>query len=135
MEILKLEQEVKEKKGRVLIVDDDEAMLVLLRLAFREAGWEVEIASRPDLAQKVLAKEQIDLVVVDIQLNSIIDGFQFVRSLRGTHQFRNLPVVFLTGGNNSNQDVLRAKFLGASAYVLKPIRPVDFVQKISEVVN
>ncbi len=124
-----------ESKGRVLLLDDDEAITMLFGAELTRVGWKVTAAEKPNVAFKFMTQIKFDFVIVDINLNCGVDGFQFVRSLRMNQKFENMPVIFLTAGSNSDHDVTRAKFLRASDFVLKPITPANFVARIQEVVG
>lgn len=122
-------------KGRVLVLDDDQAIINLLDATLFLGGWDVIQATSPKEAFKVLALRPIDFLIVDIQLNNKINGFDFVQELRASDHFKKLPVIFVTGQNFSDQDVKKAATLRATGYILKPFKPDSFLRRVRELVG
>lgn len=81
---------------RVLLVDDDPAMLRLLEVNFRLEGFETSTAGRGEEAVEAATADPPDAMVLDVTLPGI-DGHEVVRHLRQDPSGASLPVVFLTG--------------------------------------
>jgi len=81
---------------RVLLVDDDPAMLRLLEVNFRLEGFETATASRGEEAVDAVRATHPDALVLDVMLPGI-DGHEVVRTIRDDPELAALPVVFLTG--------------------------------------
>ena len=81
-------------KTRVLVVDDEPKMVRLVREILTAAGYEVLAACSGEQAIELVAKEQPDLVLLDILLSyGSLDGYQTARRLR---EFTDVPVIMLT---------------------------------------
>jgi DNA-binding response OmpR family regulator len=102
--------------ARVLLVDDDEALLEVLAIAFGDAGHEVERATDGKVALAAIARTRPDLVVCDV-LMPRLDGFALVRSLREKGDA--MPIVMLTSRDSELDEALGLE-LGADDYVTKP---------------
>ncbi len=94
---------------RVLLVDDDQAILRLLEVNFRLEGFETVTASRGEDALAAAAQRRPDAIVLDLMLPGL-DGKEVFRRLRGDEALSAVPIVFLTA--RSIEDDLRS--LGAS---------------------
>jgi two-component system OmpR family response regulator len=100
----------------LLVVDDEEALVDMLRDALRFAGYEVHTASRGFDALRAAAELDPDLLVLDVNLPDI-DGFEICRRLRADGS--QVPVVFLTA--RDDRDDLRTGFTrGGDDYLTKP---------------
>jgi two-component system OmpR family response regulator len=100
----------------LLVVDDEEALVDMLRDALRFAGYEVHTASRGFEALRAAADLAPDLLVLDVNLPDI-DGFEICRRLRADGS--QVPVVFLTA--RDDRDDLRTGFTrGGDDYLTKP---------------
>ena len=113
---------------RVLLVDDEPAILRLLTHLLRKAGYEVASAQTAREALSFLARFQFDCVVSDAMMPDL-SGFDFVKLIREDAKFAQLPVLMLTR-NRTIQDVKRAVDLGVSEYVLKPVDTQLLLEKL-----
>jgi len=102
---------------RLLLVDDDEALLATLREALEAAGYHVAAVGDGATALAQVASARPDLVILDLQLPTI-DGWAVLRQLRGDPGARALPVLAITGVEVERGDeVLTA---GANEFLTKP---------------
>ncbi|HRG98915.1 MAG TPA: response regulator transcription factor [Polyangiaceae bacterium] len=101
---------------RVLLVDDDAALLDVLTLAFSDAGHEVSTAKDGREALATLTREPPHLLVTDVNLPHL-DGYSLVRELRARGS--KLPVVLLTSRDTEVDEILGFD-LGADDFVSKP---------------
>jgi two-component system OmpR family response regulator len=102
--------------ARLLVVDDEESLVDMLRDALRFAGYEVHVARRGFDALKAVAEVDPDLIILDVNLPDI-DGFEICRRLRA--EGSEVPVVFLTA--RDDRDDLRTGFTrGGDDYLTKP---------------
>jgi len=102
---------------RLLLVDDDEALLATLREALETAGYQVATTGDGASALAQVAAARPDLVILDLQLPSV-DGWAVLRQLRGDPGASALPVLAITGVEVERGDeVLSA---GANEFLTKP---------------
>lgn len=104
---------------RILVVDDDPAVLIMAEEAFSGAGMQVTTVSSGDEALRVIETVKPDLVLLDIMMPGI-DGFETCERIRQMPQFENTPIVMLTGRDDVAA-VDRAYEVGAWDFSSKPI--------------
>src|SRR5690242_741039 len=107
--------QVREGLAKVLCVDDDAHLTVLLRFALSREGYAVQIANRGSQAINAVKDDPPSIVVLDVNLPDV-DGFVLCELFRSTYQ---LPVIMLTA-RHDDDDAIRAFGLGADDYVAKP---------------
>ncbi|HMC81951.1 MAG TPA: response regulator [Candidatus Polarisedimenticolia bacterium] len=113
-------------RGKVLAVDDDEAMLALLEETLREEGYEVVRARDTVTAFIDLLVEGADVVIVDWKMPEL-DGFELLGTVKRC--FPTLPVIFITA--HARSDVHdRAMQNGAFGFLAKPFSMADLLLQI-----
>lgn len=110
---------------RVLVVDDDPALVRTLRINLRARGYEVIVARDGRTALQVVAEDEPDLLVLDLGLPDL-DGVSVLRRLRATNT---VPVIVLSA-RHSSEDKVEALDLGADDYVTKPFGVEELMARI-----
>jgi two-component system cell cycle response regulator DivK len=103
----------------ILVVEDNERNLKLLRVVLEHAGYDVRAARTAEEGIALAASEPPDLVLMDLQLPGI-DGTEALRRLRESPRTADIPVVAVTA-QAMKQDRERAIRAGFNGYVEKPI--------------
>jgi len=111
---------------RVLVVDDEENIAELLRMALRYEGWDVEVALNGTKAVSTAKKQRPDAVVLDMMLPDF-DGMEVLRRLRGDQD--DVPVLFLTA-RDSVEDRVAGLTAGGDDYVTKPFSLEEVVARL-----
>ena len=114
---------------KVLVVDDEEPILELLKYNLEKNGYEVKTASDGQMAVDVAKKFHPDLVLLDIMMPKM-DGVEACRHLRAMPELANTFIVFLTARAEEYSEVA-AFDVGADDYILKPIKPRALMSRIS----
>lgn len=120
-----------EERGarRVLVVDDDPALIALISDGLRLlGGYEVAIAANGATGLERFYEVWPDCVVVDVRMPGL-NGFQFVRALRGDPETAQTPIVVLSA-LAQDRDEAAGMLSGADAYLFKPARIADLLQAI-----
>jgi len=110
---------------RILVVDDEPSIRKIVEYALRDAGFEVLTAGRGDEALAVVARENVDLVVLDLMIPGV-DGLEVCRRIRAE---RNVPIIMLSARGEEVDKVLGLE-LGADDYVTKPFSPRELVSRV-----
>jgi len=114
----------------VLIADDDEDILALVRATIERSGHEVMAVGDGAAALRAMAERRPDLAVLDIAMPEL-DGLEVLRRLRADDETRDLPVILLTAQAQA-ADVERGFATGASAYGRKPFSPRDLATRVDD---
>ena len=106
------------KRGelRILIAEDDDALVEALKFSFRQAGYAVDSVPNGVAADEALKDDVFGLLILDLGLPRL-DGFEVLRRLRRRNTV--LPVLILSGRENPDEKVLGLD-LGADDYIVKP---------------
>lgn len=106
---------------RALIVDDSSVMRKIVERSLRQAGIELsEVieAGNGSEALTVLQESQVDIILCDINM-PVMDGLEFVKSLSGVKNAKDVPVIMITT-EGSESHVVQALSNGARGYIRKP---------------
>jgi two-component system alkaline phosphatase synthesis response regulator PhoP len=115
-------------KERILVVDDEEDILELVRYNLVKEGYHVTGALTGEDALKKARSEVFDLVVLDLMLPGI-DGLDVAKKLKTDKKTENVPIVMLTA-KGEEADIVTGLELGADDYVTKPFSPRVLVARI-----
>lgn len=115
---------------KILLVDDDPRLRELVGLSLERAQFSVVTASDGQMAVTYAARENPDLIVLDIGLPEL-DGYDVCRRIRKTS---NVPIIFLTARDDEVDKVLGLE-LGADDYVTKPFSPRELVARVRTVLK
>ena len=116
---------------KVLIVDDDPAILKLLEKVMRSNGLETTTANSGLGALNLLKNHSYDMILMDVMLGDM-EGFEVIRHLRS--QGIQTPVMIVSG-RNEDYDSLYGLSLGADDYITKPFRPLVLGAKVKALIR
>jgi diguanylate cyclase (GGDEF)-like protein len=119
----------RERPIRVLVVDDDPTLRLLLRTTFEDAAIEVEEAHTAETAEEMIAAAPPAVVVLDIGLPGL-DGLSLCRRLKADARTEDVRVILLTGTKSVTD--ARAREAGADALLRKPFSPLELLALIEE---
>jgi two-component system alkaline phosphatase synthesis response regulator PhoP len=117
-------------KQRILVVDDEPAILELVSFNLKKDGYEVVTAADGKSALEMFMKEKPDLVVLDLMIPEP-DGYEVCKRIRAQSA---VPVIMLTA-RGEEQDRIRGLDLGADDYVVKPFSPRELLARVRAVLR
>jgi putative two-component system response regulator len=120
-------------RARVLIVDDLEANRQLVASILRRDGYTVEFADDGRAALESVAREQPDLVLMDVMMPQI-DGFEACRALKHNPASRLVPIVLVTALQNS-EDRIRGIDAGADDFLSKPVNAHELRARVRSLIR
>jgi DNA-binding response OmpR family regulator len=115
--------------GKILVIDDEEDVLEVLRLVLSRSGYEVDATSS---GMEGLARAQAgqpDLVLLDIMMQRM-DGWEVLRALKSDAATHDIPVVILSA-RVEPKDKIRGLQEGAVDYVTKPFAVREILEKVA----
>ena len=116
---------------KVLVVDDDKAILAMLHKALKSNGIENDLAISGEAALDLLESNQYDLILLDINMRGI-NGFEVIQRIRS--KGLTTPVMVVSG-RKEDQDALYGLEIGADDYIIKPFNPVTLVAKAKALIR
>ena len=122
-----------EHETTVLIVDDSASVRKLVELTLRRSGFSVISAVSGLEALATLAETQPDLILLDVMLVSL-DGFQLCRVIRNHPDYKDTPVVILSG-RESEADRQTGFDAGVDAYLVKPFKPNELTTVVNRLIG
>jgi putative two-component system response regulator len=119
--------------GRVLVVDDLEANIALVKRVLVAEGFEVCSTHRPDDAMNAVRREQPDVILMDVRMPGST-GFDLCRALKQDAATRLIPLVLMTALSN-REDRLQAIEAGADDFVAKPLNVEELKARLRSLVR
>lgn len=122
-------------KYKILIIDDDEFLLDMYSLKFKEEGFDVEVAMGGlEALEKIKNGLEPNIILVDLVMPNM-DGFEFIKELKGKALAKKSKVVILTN-LGQKEDVEKGIRLGADDYIVKAyFTPSEIMKKIKNILN
>ena len=114
---------------KILIVEDEEPIRNLIRLALRKAGYCVACAEDGMRAADMLEQQCFDLILLDVMLPQV-DGFELMEYIKPL----GIPVIFITA-KNSVSDRVRSLRMGAEDYIVKPFEVLELLARVEVVLR
>ena len=119
-------------KPKVTIVDDDRDTRELLSFALESEGFEVNAAANGLRLISSLQLKRPDIILMDVNM-SWIDGFELCKAVKKNEQFRDIPIVFISG-RGEPEDRRRGREAGAADYFVKPLDLNALIKRLQELI-
>ena len=117
---------------KVTIVDDDRDTRELLSFALESEGFEVNAAANGLRLISSLQLKRPDAILMDVNM-SWIDGFELCKAVKKNEQFRDIPVIFVSG-RGEPEDRRRGVEAGAADYFVKPLDLNALIKRLRELI-
>jgi CheY-like chemotaxis protein len=129
--------------AKILIIDDDADMVLATRLCLQGAGYEVIDAPNGTQGLEMIQSERPDLIILDVMMDSMTEGFQVALKLRGPDPeseyaaFRHIPIVMLTALHSTTRMRFGPEqdYLPVDDFIDKPIDPDDLLAKVERLLK
>ncbi|MCR5556141.1 MAG: response regulator [Butyrivibrio sp.] len=116
-------------KKKILIIDDDGAMLRMMR-TWLSVKYRTYMASSGKIALSFLAQNSVDLVLLDYEM-PVMNGPDVLKEIRNTQSIKNMPVIFLTA-KDDKESVMKVVNLKPEKYLLKSMPKEKLISAIDE---
>lgn len=120
-------------KYKILIVDDEEDLLELVRYNLARDGLHVDCVTSGEDGLKLVRSSTPDLIVLDLMLPGI-DGLEFCRLVRSEAKTKHIPILMLTAKGEEG-DVVAGLEMGADDYIVKPFSPKVLAARVKAVLR
>ncbi|GBD00073.1 Alkaline phosphatase synthesis transcriptional regulatory protein PhoP [bacterium HR17] len=118
-------------KARVLVADDDPAIVELVRLNLEVRGYEVLTADNGADAIRMAMTEKPNLLIVDVLMPEV-DGYEVIRVLKESPETAHIPIIVLTA-YASDVGAMVSWMQGADSYLAKPFNPDELLVVVERV--
>ena len=124
----------KDKKYKILIIDDEESILTMFRTKFENENFEVFVEKNGLSGLTTASAKRPDVILLDIMMPGI-DGFETLRSFRENTSLDVIIIIFSNLGNRQ-EDIDKAFEMGANEYMLKAnFTPEEVFQNVMKLIT
>ena len=116
--------------NKILIAEDDEDIIGLLRLYLEKEGYELVLATNGEEAFQKLLQEKISLAILDIMMPKM-NGYELTKKIREISQ---IPILILSARNQDSEKILGLD-LGADDYLTKPFNPLEVIARVKSLLR
>lgn len=120
-------------KESILIVEDDEDIVELVRYNLAREGYVLHTAMTGEAALKTVKAKRPDLVLLDLMLPEL-DGLEVCKRLKADEDFKAIPVMMMTA-KGEEADVVTGLEMGADDYLTKPFSPRVLVARVRAILR
>lgn len=119
---------------KVLVIDDEEAIIIVLKASLEATtNWQIITSSSATEGITLATTKHPDAVVLDVSMPKV-DGTQVFKTLQAEASTQNIPVIFLTAkARDSEQQALKS--LGVAGIIIKPFSPETIAAQIKEILG
>jgi DNA-binding response OmpR family regulator len=118
---------------KIVIVDDEEAMVQLLTVELESEGYEIRPAFNGTTGLKLIREERPDLVILDVMMPDL-SGYDIIKLLKDDPALKNIPIIMLTA-KSLDDDIQKGIDFGAHDYVTKPFHAGLLIKRISTILH
>jgi CheY-like chemotaxis protein len=122
---------------RILVVDDDPDFVEITRLILRSRDYTVETASNGEMALRMMRESPPDLVLLDVIMASVLDGYHLAQTMNQDRALHQIPVIMvssITSGPMADR-LPTDEYLPIDAWITKPVQPDDLLNKIARLLS
>lgn len=120
-------------KKIILVADDSPTIRKFVSFTLSARGFRIISASDGMEALEKLPSERVDLIITDLNMPNI-DGFEFIRTVRGNEDYREIPIIILSS-LGAESDIDQGLSCGANSYLQKPFDPNRIAYEVSKYLN
>jgi DNA-binding response OmpR family regulator len=128
-----------EQKRNILIVDDDLDYGDALKIVLENQGFRVRHASNIGDGRELINQERPDLIILDVMMEKMTDGFNLCSELKGDKTCSSIPILMVTAVTEKTgfkfSPQTDGEYLQADDYVSKPIPVADLVSRIKKLIG
>ena len=115
-------------KEKILVVDDEEDILELVRYNLSCEGYQVTGSLTGEDALRKVRSDTFDLIVLDLMLPGM-DGLAFTKTVKNDSRLRSIPIIMLSA-KGEESDIVTGLELGADDYITKPFSPKVMIARV-----
>ncbi len=122
---------------KIMVVDDDPDFVEITRTILLTKGYEVVTAASGDEALTKVRADKPDLILLDIMMDTILDGVNVSQELRDDPELRQIPLVMVSSIASTEHAEMfpTGEYLHVDAWLSKPIQPKDLLKTVARFVG
>lgn len=124
------------EEAKILIIDDDPAFVEATTAILKSGSYKVEAAYDKEEAMEKIKKEEPDLILLDVMMQRLDDGFTICYKLKHDPEFKKIPVLMITGVTEKTgfkfSPESDGEYLEADDFVDKPIKAADLLKRVEK---
>ena len=113
----------------ILIVDDVPKNIQMAMNILKNEGYKMLFAQSGKKAFEIIKTNEIDLILLDVMMPDL-NGFEVCKILKNDENMKNIPIVFLSG-KDSSEDIEEAYDVGGIDYIVKPFINIELITKVA----
>ena len=126
-----------------MVIDDDQDFIDAVTTILKSALYEVATASNPKEGKDKVLSEKPDLILLDIMMDSLFDGFSLCNAIKTSKEFKDVkdtPIIFVSAvkeltGSRFQFDGAEQGLVGPNDYIDKPVKPDDLLARIAKLLE
>lgn len=134
---------MKKNKIKILVIDDDPDFNDAVTSILESALYDVVTALNPEEGKKKIFSEKPDLILLDIMMDSLFDGFSICHAIKTSKEhkeFKDTPIIFVSAVKEKAGSRFQFKgeeqgLTGPDDYIDKPVKPKDLIAHIEKLLN
>lgn len=119
---------------KILIIEDQEDVRKLIHISLGDDQYAIYEATNGDSGLALAEQLKPDLILMDIMMPGIMNGYQICDTLKGKKDFKNTRIVFLTA-RAQEQDMLDGYRSGCDDYLVKPFSPIRLAEIVESLLS
>ena len=119
---------------RILCIEDEQAMIDLIRLILSRRGFDVRGANSGEEGLEIIRKEHPDLILLDLMMPDM-DGWEVYQKMKADEAIKNIPVIVVTARAQSIDKVLGLHIAKVDDYISKPFTPQELLNSVDNVLT
>jgi DNA-binding response OmpR family regulator len=134
---------MQKQKAKILVIDDDPDFNDAVTPILESALYDVVTALNPEEGKKKIFSEKPDLILLDIMMDSLFDGFSLCHDIKTSEEykeFNDTPIIFVSAvkemtGSRFQFNTVEQGMVGPDDYIDKPVKPKDLIARIEKLLN
>ena len=128
------------EQARILIIDDDPDITEAMKIVLENQGYGVHTAKDSEEGMEQLKTTRLDLIILDVMMNSLREGFVFSRELKEDPKYKHIPILMVTAakekiGIDFKPAAGDEAWLPVEEFLEKPVEPELLLNKVKELLH
>lgn len=136
-------EETMEKKAKIMVIDDDPDFRDAVTSILESAHYDVVSASNPDEVKDKIFAEKPDLILLDIMMDSLFDGFSLCHNIKTSKEYKDfneIPIIFVSAVKEMTGSRFQFKgddqgMVGPDDYIDKPVKAEDLIARMERLLQ